>query len=185
MARSRASPAMHGRTAHVHQCEPASSRAWHARARHQPRMAGRRTCMSASPPPAMHGWTAHVHGWTAHVLRCEPASSHAWLDHVPCPTMHGWSCLAVMCASHVWLDRASSSHAWLQASEIAHGQPGTCSKSLLNGSTRVLEAKEQDSVAPHSMEALYTTSQCCAGGRSCGTKWPHVAVLAARELTFI
>jgi hypothetical protein len=55
MACSHASPAMHGSTAHVHQCEPASSHAWLARARLQPCMARRRTCISERPLPAMHG----------------------------------------------------------------------------------------------------------------------------------
>ena len=109
LAYSRASPATHGQTAHMHQCEPASSHAWLDRARRQPCMAGRRTCISVSPPPAMHGSLARVashtwldgahasvwarvepcvacsraspatHGQVAHMHECEPASSHAWL----------------------------------------------------------------------------------------------------------
>lgn len=41
----------------MQQCEPASSRAWLDRARLQPHMAGRRSCISVRPPPApaMHG----------------------------------------------------------------------------------------------------------------------------------
>ena len=60
MARSRASPAIHGWTVNVHQCEPASSHAWLDRARLQPRMAGWHKCISVSPPLAVHGWTMHI-----------------------------------------------------------------------------------------------------------------------------
>ena len=74
----------------MQQCEPASSRAWLDRARLQPHMAGRRTCISARPPPAMHGVIARV-------------SSHAWLDgeHTSVRAMHG---SIARVASHTWLD---------------------------------------------------------------------------------
>ena len=59
MACSRASPSMHGSTAHVHQCEPTTSHAWLAHTRLHPCMAGRHTCINASPSPS-HAWPARA-----------------------------------------------------------------------------------------------------------------------------
>jgi hypothetical protein len=69
---------MHGWTVHMHQCTPASSHAWLGGSHLRPCMAGQCTCISVSPPPAIHGLTARARVCSSSLLL--EFARHAWLD---------------------------------------------------------------------------------------------------------
>ena len=129
MACSRASPSIHGWTAHMHLCTPASNHAW---------LEGAHTSVTP-PPPAMHGLLARVsihawldrtcasmrahhqpcmacahaspsmHGWTAHLHQCEPIPQPCMACLRASPSMHGSTARVHQCEpapSHAWLARA-------------------------------------------------------------------------------